>query len=85
MKVWKYCLDNKKIESELKGRIMGVKVQMQSFHLYFDLNLATHLYSHTDNLAKPVQSTKMSAASSKRLNLKLKADLAMQVLESLNL
>ena len=80
MKVWKYCLDNKKIESEFKGRIIGVKVQMQSFHLYFDLNLATRLYSHTDNLAKSVQSTKMSAASSKRL-----ADLTMQVLESLNL
>ena len=39
MKVWILCLDNGKIESELKGRIIGVKTQMESFELYFGLHL----------------------------------------------
>ena len=52
MKVWKHLLDKEKMESELKGRIIGVNVQVQSFDLYFSLNLATCLYADTDNLAK---------------------------------
>ena len=50
MKVWIHCLDNGKMESELKGRIIGVKTQMESFELYFGLHLGGLLYSHTDNL-----------------------------------
>ena len=42
------------MESELKGRIIVVKTQMQSFELYFCLYLAVRLYSHTDGLARSV-------------------------------
>ena len=40
------------MESELKGRIIGVKIQLESFELYFGLHLGARLYSHTDNLAR---------------------------------
>ena len=73
-----HCLDNGKMESELKGRIMGVKIQMESFELYFGLHLGARLYSHTDNLARSVQKKGMSACSSKRL-----ANLTIQTLETL--
>ena len=66
------------MESELKGRIIGVKTQMESFELYFGLHLGARLYSHTDNLARSVQNKGMSACSSKRL-----ANLTIQTLETL--
>ena len=78
MKVWIYCLGNGKMESELKGRIIGVKTQMESFELYFGLHLAARLCSHTDNLARSVQNKGMSACRSKRL-----ANLTIQTLENL--
>ena len=78
MKVWIHCLDNGKMESELKGRITGVKTQMESFELYFGLHLGARLYCHTDNLARSVQNNGMSACSCKRL-----ANLAIQTLETL--
>ena len=65
--VWRHCLDNGKMESELKGRIIGVKTQMEPFELYFGLHLGARLYSHADNLARSVQNKGMSASSSKRL------------------
>ena len=77
-KVWKHCLDDDKIKSELTGRIIGVKVRMQQFDLSLSLNLFTPLYSHTDNLAKSIQIKRMSPTRSKRL-----ADLTIQVPENL--
>ena len=67
-----------KWNQELKGRILGVKTQMESFELYFGLHLGARLYSHTDNLARSVQNKGMSACSSKRL-----ANLTIQTLETL--
>ena len=67
-----------KWNQELKGRIIGVKTQMESFELYFGLHLGARLYSHTDNLARSVQNKGMSACSSKRL-----ANLTIQTLETL--
>ena len=78
MKVWIHCLDNGEMESELKGRIIGVKIQIKSFELYFGLHLGTWCYSHIDNVARSVQNKGMSACSSKRL-----ANLTMQTLETL--
>ena len=73
MKVWIHYLDNRKMASELKGRIIGVKTQMESFELYFGLHLGARLYSHTNNLARSVKTTGMFACSSKRLtNLTIK-------------
>ena len=60
------------------SRTVGVKVHMQLLYLCFGLNVATRHYSNTNNLAKSIQSKKVSTASSRRLT-----DLTMQVLESL--
>ena len=49
MKVWIHCLENGKMESELKDRIIGVKTQMGSFELYFGLHLGARFYSGTDS------------------------------------
>ena len=54
------------MESELKGKIIGVKNQMESFELHFGPHLIARLYSHTDSLARSVQNKGMSACSSKR-------------------
>ena len=66
------------MESELKGRKIGVKTQMESFELYFGLHLGTRFYSHTDSLARSVQNKGMPACISKRL-----AYLTIQTLETL--
>ena len=78
MKVWVHCLENDAMEWDLKGRIIGVRSQMETFDLFFGLHLASRIYSHTDNLAKSVQGKKMSAISSKRL-----ANLTISVLKSI--
>ena len=67
MKVLIHCLDKGKMEAELKGRIIGVKAQMDSFELYFHLHLGARLYTHTDNLARSVLYKEMSPCSSERL------------------
>ena len=57
---------------------IGVRSQMEIFDLFFGLNLASRIYTHTDNLAKSVQGKKMSATSSKRV-----VDLTIKVLQSI--
>ena len=78
MKVWIECLDNDEMKYDLKGKIIGVRSQMETFDLFFGLNLASRIYTHTDNLAKSVQGKKMSATSSKRV-----VDLTIKVLQSI--
>ena len=40
---------------------------MNTFNFFFGLNLGQRLFSHTDNLSKPLQQTRMSAVSGKRV------------------
>ena len=40
---------------------------MEQFDFFFGLHLGEHLYSHTDNLPKDVQGTKMAAAIEQHL------------------
>ena len=40
---------------------------MESFHLFFGLNLGHIIFSHTDNLFKTLQAKTISACSCKRL------------------
>ena len=61
------CLQNDQMKTELKSRIIGVKTQMEYFHLFFGLNLGHRIFSHTDNQSKTLQAKKMSACNSKRL------------------
>ena len=40
---------------------------MNTFNVFFGLNLGQRLFSHTDNLSKTLQQTRMSAVSGKRV------------------
>ena len=40
---------------------------MERFDFFFGLHLGERLYSHTDNLSKTLQGTKMAAVSGQRL------------------
>ena len=76
--LWKLCLENDDMATEVISRIVGVKKQMEKFDFSFGLNIGHRLYSHTDNLSKTLQAEKMSACTSKRT-----AELVLSVLEGL--
>ena len=62
---WTIVLDEK-LQSDIRGRIIGCQAQMNTFD-FFWLNLGQRLFSHTDNLSRTLQQTKMSALSGKRV------------------
>ena len=59
------------MKTDLKSRVIGVKKQMESFHLFFGLNLVHRFF------LKTLQARGMSAYSSKRL-----AELKIQLLQN---
>ena len=63
---WIISLDEK-LQSDIRGRIIGCQAQMKTFNFFFGLNLGQRLFSHTDNLSKTSQQTRMSAVSGKRV------------------
>ena len=72
---WIVCLDQK-LQADVRGRIIGCQAQMNTFDFFFGLHLGERLFSHTDNLSKTLQKTKMSAVSGQRV-----ANLTKQVLQ----
>ena len=58
---------DEKLQSNKPGRIIGCQAQMNTFDFFFGLNLGQRLFSHTDNLSRTLQQTKMSALSGKRV------------------
>ena len=78
MTLWKFCLENDNMATEVKSRIVGVKKQMEKFDFFFGLNIGQRLYSHTNNISKTLQAEKMSACTSKR-----NTELVVSVLEGL--
>ncbi|KAK2550816.1 Zinc finger MYM-type protein 1 [Acropora cervicornis] len=74
---WIVCLDQK-LQADVRGTVIGVEAQMNTFDFFFGLNLGERLCSHTDNLSKSLQKTKMSAVSGQRV-----ANVAKQVLEKM--
>ena len=63
---WTISLDEK-LQSVIRGRIIGCQAQMSTFDFFFGLNLGQRMFSHTDNLSRTLQQTKMSALSGKRV------------------
>ena len=57
---------DEKLQFDLRGRIIGCQAKMNTFD-FFGLNLGQQLFSHTDNLSRTLQQTKMSALSGKRV------------------
>ena len=78
MTLWKFCLENDNMATEVKSRIVRVKKQMEKFDFFFGLNIGHRVYSHINNLFETVQAEKMSACTSKRT-----AELLVSVLEGL--
>ena len=66
MEEWDVCL-SERLQPDVRARIVGYKAQMERFDFFFGLHLGERLYSHTDNLSKTLQGTKMAAVSGQRL------------------
>ena len=64
--VWKLCL-TKKLEPDIKARILGCEYQMKAFDFFYGLHLSHRIFSHTDNLSKSLQSSNLSVTSSQHL------------------
>ena len=50
-----------KLQPDVRGRTVGCQAQMQTFDFFFGLSLGGRIFSHSDNLSKTLQLTKMSA------------------------
>ena len=62
LKLWDECLE-KRLDSEILGRVLGCQAQMKSFDFYFGLHLGQLIFRHTDNLSATLQKSTMSAVS----------------------
>lgn len=65
-KVWTESLLEKRLETELKSRIIGVQRQMMKFYFFFGLYASKKLYAMTDNLSRALQGRRLSAIEGKR-------------------
>ena len=45
----------------MRGRIIGVQIQMHCFDYYFGVYILQLLLKHSDNLSKAIQNSEMSA------------------------
>ena len=64
---WNECLDQGGLQSELRGRIVGAKAQMETFEFFFGIQLGNRLFSHTDNLSKTLQAKRICATEGHRI------------------
>ena len=51
LKLWNDCLETR-LESDVRGRIIGCQVQTKKIDFFFGLNLSQRIFSHTDNLSE---------------------------------
>ena len=65
--LWRHTLDEGRLTTDVKARIIGCYNQMTKFDFYFGLHLGQKFYSLTDNLSQALQQSKMSAISGQRL------------------
>ena len=59
--LWEECLETN-LQSDVKGRIIGVQAQIQQFSLFFGLKLCERILKITDNLSKTLQKKSLSVA-----------------------
>ena len=64
--LWNVCLETR-LEPDVKGRIIGVKVQMCKYNLLFGLKLCERILLITDNLSMTLQKESMSAAEAQEI------------------
>lgn len=64
--LWDECLD-KRLDPDVKGRIIGVKTQMSRYNLLFGLHLSKKVLKITDNLSRALQKQSLSAAEGQEI------------------
>ena len=64
---WVEVLTEGGLNSELKGRIVGVQAQMGTFEYFFGNRLGHLLFRHTDNLAIALQGKRLCATEGHRI------------------
>ena len=67
VELWQTSLENGKLDTDVKSRIIGCLSHMKKFNFCYGVNIAYKFYSLTDNLSKSLQSKKMSAISGQNL------------------
>ena len=75
--LWLECLDSR-LDPDVKGRIIGVRAQMQCFDLVFGLDLSMKILKISDNLSRTLRSSSMSAADGQEV-----AELTMHTLQGM--
>ena len=66
-RLWDECLETK-LDPDIKGRIIGVKIRMSQYRLLFGLHLCKKLFLITDNLSKTLQKQSLSAAEGQEVS-----------------
>ena len=66
LELWETIL-NDKPDSETRARVNGIDSQMKTFDFYFGVSLLHNVLSHTDNLSKTLQHTRLNAAEGQHL------------------
>ena len=64
---WVDVLAEGGLQSEVRARIIGVQAQMTTFEYFFSIILGFLLFSHTDNLSRALQGTRICATEGHRL------------------
>jgi len=64
---WAEVLAEGGLQSEVRARIIGMQAQMITFEYFFANRLGYLLFSHTDNLSRALQSTRICATEGHRL------------------
>ena len=64
---WAEVLAEGGLQSEVRARIIGVQAQMITFEYFFANRLGYLLFSHTDNLSRALQGTRICATEGHRL------------------
>ena len=59
--IWQNTLDEGKLDTDVKARIIGVKTQMEDFKIFYGIQLSQRIFSISDNLSQTLQAEKMSA------------------------
>ena len=57
-----------KLDSEMRGRTIGVQAQIVKFEYFIGINLLQSLLQHSDNLSKTFQSPKITASEGQKLS-----------------
>lgn len=74
---WDLCLAGQ-LDLDRRASITGVKAQIETFDYFFSLHLGERIYSHTNNLSKSLQHSKLAA-----INGQISASLVCKVLQTM--